>query len=219
MLFVPGGCRQHDVGVDARRGHPEIDVDEQVELALGRLVAPGDLRRPGAGGGSSAPTALSVPSKWRKKYSWPLPEEPSRLERHTVSTRGKFAGSSGSLARKMQPSLLQLLDYELIDCLSPPCPPGRRSPAGCNRTPGGRGASRGARRSTLRSAALLPGEAALAERASPWRRRWSPLVTPLVGGKVPERGPCHVAGGAIPSRAAKARVDQPVKGRTFSWPT
>ena len=30
------------------------------------------------------------------KYSMPLPEEPSRLARHTVITRGKLAGLSGS---------------------------------------------------------------------------------------------------------------------------
>ena len=52
MLLVPGGRRQDNIGVDAGGGHPEVDVDEQVELALGRLVPPGHL------GGSSAGRAF-----------------------------------------------------------------------------------------------------------------------------------------------------------------
>jgi hypothetical protein len=34
------------------------------------------------------------------KYSMPLPDDPSRFARHTVITRGKFAGSSGSSPAK-----------------------------------------------------------------------------------------------------------------------
>ena len=50
---------------------------------------------------SSAPRSLpwmpfSVPSRCLQKYSWPLPDEPSRLLRHTNSTRGQFCGASGS---------------------------------------------------------------------------------------------------------------------------
>ena len=51
-------------------------------------------------GDSSARTASSTPSRCRMKYSIPLPEEPSRFARHTVITRGKFAGSSGSSPAK-----------------------------------------------------------------------------------------------------------------------
>ena len=40
----------------------------------------------------------SVPSRWCRKYSSPLPDEPSRFARQTVSTRGKFSGASGSSA-------------------------------------------------------------------------------------------------------------------------
>ena len=36
---------QHDVGEQRRRGHPEVGRDQQVELALGRLVVPGHLGR------------------------------------------------------------------------------------------------------------------------------------------------------------------------------
>ena len=55
--------------------------------------------RSGAGD-SSARTASSTPSRCRMKYSMPLPDDPSRLARQTVITRGKFAGSSGSSPAK-----------------------------------------------------------------------------------------------------------------------
>ncbi|MOA14908.1 hypothetical protein D3C78_1350380 [compost metagenome] len=42
-------------------------------------------------------TAFWVPSRYFRKYSWPLPEEPRMLERHTNMLRGKFFGLSGSL--------------------------------------------------------------------------------------------------------------------------
>ena len=51
-------------------------------------------------GDSPARTASSTPSRCRMKYSMPLPEEPSRLARHTVITRGKLAGLSGSSPAK-----------------------------------------------------------------------------------------------------------------------
>ena len=41
-------------------------------------------------------TPCVVPSRCLRKYSWPLPELPSRLLRHTNRLRGKFAGLSGS---------------------------------------------------------------------------------------------------------------------------
>ncbi|MNT10619.1 hypothetical protein D3C72_1454580 [compost metagenome] len=45
---------------------------------------------------SSPNTAFCVPSRYFRKYSWPLPLEPRMLERHTNMLRGKLAGSSGS---------------------------------------------------------------------------------------------------------------------------
>ncbi len=41
-------------------------------------------------------TPWLVPSRCFRKYSWPLPELPSRFERHTNRLRGKLAGLSGS---------------------------------------------------------------------------------------------------------------------------
>ena len=49
-----------------------------------------------SGGVSSARTAFEVPSRCLRKNSLPLLEEPSRLARQTVSTRGQFSGASGS---------------------------------------------------------------------------------------------------------------------------
>ena len=45
VLFVPGGRRQHDVGVDAGGGHAEIQRHQQVEFSLRRLVMPRDFLR------------------------------------------------------------------------------------------------------------------------------------------------------------------------------
>ncbi|MNC85668.1 hypothetical protein D3C83_12790 [compost metagenome] len=50
---------------------------------------------------SSAPRSLPctpwlVPSRCLRKYSCPLPLEPSRLERQTNRLRGQFGGASGS---------------------------------------------------------------------------------------------------------------------------
>src|ERR1700741_2752547 len=41
-------------------------------------------------------TPCGVPSRCLRKYSCPLPDEPSRLERHTNRLRGQFFGLSGS---------------------------------------------------------------------------------------------------------------------------
>ena len=43
VLLVPGRRRQHDVRVEARRAHPEVQRHEQVELAFRRLVVPHHL--------------------------------------------------------------------------------------------------------------------------------------------------------------------------------
>ena len=45
VLLVPGGRRQHDVGVDAGGRHAEVERDQQVELSFRRLVVPDDLGR------------------------------------------------------------------------------------------------------------------------------------------------------------------------------
>ena len=107
MLLVPGGRRQHHVGQQGARRHPEVGREQQVELALRRLVAPGDIDR----GGRRLRSAITlewVPSRYLRKYSLPLAEEPSRLERHSVSTRGQFCGASTSSTENRRPPLGEL---------------------------------------------------------------------------------------------------------------
>ena len=43
VLLVPGRGRQHDVGIETTGRHAEIERDDEIELALGRRVMPGDL--------------------------------------------------------------------------------------------------------------------------------------------------------------------------------
>ncbi len=43
VLLVPGGGGQHDVAVQARGAHAEVERDQQIQLALGRLVVPDDF--------------------------------------------------------------------------------------------------------------------------------------------------------------------------------
>lgn len=57
-------------------------------------------RTPSSGG--TADALESVPSRCRRKYSPPLPDEPIRLARHTVSTRGQLTGLSGSVTASLR---------------------------------------------------------------------------------------------------------------------
>ncbi len=105
VLFVPGRRRQYDVGIDAGGGHAEIERHQQVELAFRRLVVPRDLAAGFRGLLRRDPCPARrcvVPSRCLRKYSCPLPDEPSRLERQTNRLRGQFAGSSGSWQDKLQ---------------------------------------------------------------------------------------------------------------------
>ena len=88
VLLVPGGGRKDDVGEDRRAGLPEVDRHQQVELPLGSLVTPLHVRRPLASGASVARSELSVPSRCLRKYSLPLPEDPSRFARQIDRIRG-----------------------------------------------------------------------------------------------------------------------------------
>ncbi|MNG21742.1 hypothetical protein D3C84_1061440 [compost metagenome] len=58
---------------------------------------------------SSFITPFLVPSRYLSMYSWPLPEEPSRLERQMNMLRGKLTGLSGcSQAKRSEPSCSDL---------------------------------------------------------------------------------------------------------------
>ena len=119
VLLIPCRRGQHDVGVGAGAGHPEVDGGDQVQLGPRRRPR-ASAPRPGAAalGDSSARTASSTPSRCRMKYSMPLPEEPSRLARQTVITRGKFAGSSGSSPANCSRPAFSSADHVVADALA-----------------------------------------------------------------------------------------------------
>src|SRR5579859_4541454 len=59
-------------------------------------------------------TPCLVPSRCLRKYSWPLPEAPNRLERQTNRLRGQFLGSSGSSQEsRNSPDFSALATYSL----------------------------------------------------------------------------------------------------------
>ena len=65
-----------------------------------------------SGGASTAVAAESVPSRWRRKYSLPFADEPSRLERHSDSTRGWLSSCSGSsTANRSRPAFSSAATY------------------------------------------------------------------------------------------------------------
>jgi hypothetical protein len=62
--------------------------------------------RSASGSASASGPSWVEPSRWRRKYSCPLPEEPSRFERQTKNTRGWFSGALGSsTAKRSRPDL------------------------------------------------------------------------------------------------------------------
>ena len=102
--------------------------------------APRRARRPPSGAAPAATPRRGprprTPSRWRRKYSWPLPDEPSRFARHSVSTRGKFPGASGSSYANRSRA-----GPAARDDVVGGRPPGRARPrrddrAGCGRSPG-----------------------------------------------------------------------------------
>ena len=42
-LFVPGGGRQDQIGIERRRVHAEVEIDDEVHLALRRLLVEFDV--------------------------------------------------------------------------------------------------------------------------------------------------------------------------------
>src|SRR5450759_986407 len=62
-------------------------------------------------------TPCLVPSRCLRKYSWPLPDAPSKLERQTNRLRGQFFGLSGSshdnlsLIHISEPTRLGMISY------------------------------------------------------------------------------------------------------------
>ena len=62
VLLVPRGRGQHDVAVQAGRAHAEVERDQQVELAFGRLVVPDHFGGFGSPPGAGPSQAGCAPS-------------------------------------------------------------------------------------------------------------------------------------------------------------
>jgi hypothetical protein len=218
VLLVPGGRRQHDVGVDAGRRHAEVERDQQVELSFRRLVVPDDLLAACALPSSprSLPiTPCEVPSRCFRKYSCPLPEEPSRLERQTNMLRGQLAGSSGSSQDSFS---------------SPTSASRRRSPSARRRPPRppwppqriglelrrGRQPAHALGADVVVDDRAVPGARRRGRRQDSRRRQTSRSATGRCGHRRTRSSSAAAAGG--PSRGEGERR-QPVCGRSFSWPT
>ena len=153
----------------------------------------------------SARRDASVPSRWRRKYSLPLADEPSRLARHTVSTRGQFCGASGSVqANPSRPSTSSLGDVR-----------GRVVRVGGERLVGevervaveGRHRRHPAqpRRLGQQIRGVPAGELALGQRRGQ-HVGGVLVVAPLVGVQVPERGADH-----LPRRAGPVQAERQVR--------
>ena len=143
-----------------------------------------------------------VPSRCLRKYSWPLPEEPSRLERHTNMLRGQLLGIVRVLAGQLA---ARRISAPWRHSPSPPCPMAAAFLATVERV----GLELRRRR---QPAHALGAHVVVDQRAVPRAGRRGRrddlvdverLVAPLVGVRVEERG-----------RVLLARRPAPVERRT-----
>jgi hypothetical protein len=84
-------------------------IRKSAESSRSSLPSGGSSRQVTSIGRTSPSLAITlewVPSRYLRKYSLPLAEEPNRLERHSVSTRGQFCGASTSSTENRSPPLM-----------------------------------------------------------------------------------------------------------------
>ena len=154
-------------------------------------------------GASAARTELDAPSRCLRKYSLPLPEEPSRFARHTVRTRGKFSGASGSsAANRSRPAASSPVTN------APGSPPDASSASARSRgfqlKVGYDGIQPSRADCASRSAVVIPANLPLAGRRGE-RACAERVVAPLVGGHVPVGGPDHLPRRPLPVRRHRQR--------------
>ena len=95
-------------------------VDMRISRVTSRSSLPSGARSRqttscGRRGLSVLSTALSVPRRCFRKYSWPLELAPSRFARQRKSTRGKLAGWSGSsTANRTSPFFSRCTTWAMI---------------------------------------------------------------------------------------------------------
>ena len=194
MLLVPGGGRQHDVGQQGGRGHPEVGRQQQVELALRRLVAPGHVPRPdvlGALGGHHVAVGaeqvlqevLVALGRGAHQVGAPQGQGPRPVLRGVDVLDRRLQGAVGQPVRHVRRGVLGLAGLDRAPS------PGRPDPAGSRRTAGRTASSpsvptgRSCRRCACRRGCPRPA-------AKPARRRVA-VEPPLVGVHVPVRGADH----------------------------
>ena len=213
VLLVPGRGRQHHVGEQRGGGHPEVQRQQQVELALGRLVAPD--ARPGA----ACPAAPRRPAARRRcraggagstRCPWP------RSRAGWPATRSAPAASSAARPDRAQANPSRPSRSASRHAPRPDRPGWRRGPrrrrrAGCGRTSASIGIQPSRADSASRSAVCRPAN-------SPLRQRRGEhvgavlVVAPLVGVQVPVRGADHLprrAGPVQPERQVRPAGDRP----------
>ena len=152
VLLVPGGRRQHDVREERVARHPEVDRREQVELALGRLLAPDDVARAQLGRRLlGAHRVLGGAEQVLEEVLVPLArgaEQVRAPDRHHLRV---VAGRVGVLAGEAQPARRAARSTTWSAGLHAGAPrPRRRGRACCGRSSGTTAASRAARRARSR---------------------------------------------------------------------
>ena len=162
-------------------------------------------------------TPLLVPSRCLRKYSCPLPDEPSRLDRQTNMLRGQFAGSSGSWQDISSSPDRSAFGHVVLRCPGPLPGRGRRWSAGFASVAAPTAASPCARHARC-SRSSIPTSRRRARSVTECPR---PSAFRNATGRCARRRTmcrsCAAAGGS--SRAPKATGTQPVCGRSFSCPT
>ncbi|KUG59493.1 hypothetical protein AVL61_16405 [Kocuria rosea subsp. polaris] len=162
-----------------------------------------------------------VPSRCLRKYSSPLAEEPSRLERHSIRVRGQFCGAStSSTAKRMSCALSRSATHRASSGASPRATPSEAASATSREfwsNCGKNGIHPMRVDLATTSAVCMPFRCPSAR--GDWReseeypseRNWSVCM-------YQNAVPIMNRGGRVQSVAA-AIVAWPVIGRVFSWPT
>ncbi len=196
VLLVPGRRRQDDVGEEAGGGHPEVHGDQQVELALGRLVPPHHVLRPELGRGLLGADCRVGAQQMTQEVLVALARRTQQVRPPHGQHAREIRRVVGVFGGEPQPPGLQLVH----DVLGDRTPGGGRFvgqvvgiavEAGVTGSPA---QPHGLRQAVRERLALEP---AVAERGGqlvgPER-----LVAPLVGVQIPVRGARHVPGGPLP---------------------
>ena len=225
VLLVPGGRRQDDVGVERRGVHPEVQIDDQVELAarrLSRQVTSSTASLRDASGACAPSSRAEVVARGSTRVPWRSTSErvaaPDEPDARPVLRR---VGVLDREPERSAPSSCSTASATISPSARGARPPARRARprAGSGRTAGRTAASRSAPRG--------PGDPSCACGERPRRCRAGSscassaraLVAPLVACGRSGSTARSAGAAAGPSRARKAIVAHGATGASFSWPT